>query len=61
MLFRSGAREIRKEVIEEMRKLWNTLDGEHRKALADLMSYTHADYMCSRIKEYERCKHKEKV
>lgn len=44
-----------------MRQLWNTLDGEHRKALADLMSYTHADYMCTRIKEYERCKHKEKV
>ena len=56
----NGAREIRKEVVEEMRQLWNTLDGEHRKALADLMSYTHADYMCTKIEEVMRCRRKRK-
>lgn len=56
-----GEAKVSPEVIEDMRILWNNLSGEQRKALADLMSVRHADYLCTSIRTLaKRCQAKVK-
>ena len=46
---------IRRETLEEMRVLWNSLGGEERKTLTELIAYTHPDFLCSFLRSKEKC------
>jgi hypothetical protein len=45
-----------KGIIEGMRLLWNNLDKKQRRYLAELIAMNHPDFLCSFMRNKEKCK-----
>lgn len=46
---------MKKDIVEEMRVFWNSLDIERRQALAGVISLSYTDYICWVIRKSDKC------